>query len=393
MAVLLLCIVAAAVPASDLLFNGFVRNYTGVRMTGTPDFAVVENTFDMTMEYSSNGAALLVNPTMKHSADNSLNVDMRQAYLDIYLPNIDFRVGLQQITWGKADGVFITDVVSPKNLQEFLLPDFNEIRMGITAIRGEYFLGNSSIELIWVPLFSPNTLPETGSIWSVSPIDFSDSGSAVEKSLSNSEIFGRYSLFSSAIDLEIMAGYTWDDEPTPHLVSPPPSPAYALDHHRITLFGGSFGSTIGGFVLRGEGAYYSGKYFQSKDSALSDGTIRKDYLHYMGGIDYRQSGWSLSTQFIQKFILDYDKEMVSDELDTMMTFLVSRNFLGDILRAELFVYTGLNSSDALIRPTITYAVTDDLALVLGGNIFAGEEGTFGQYNDNDMIYAKLKMSF
>ena len=39
-------------------------------------------------------------------------------------------LGKQQVVWGKADGVFITDIVSPLNLTEFLLPDFDEIRTG-----------------------------------------------------------------------------------------------------------------------------------------------------------------------------------------------------------------------------------------------------------------------
>ena len=60
--------------------------------------------------------------------------------MDLYFDNFDLRIGKQQIIYGKAEGVFITDVVSPKDLREFLLPDFEEIRMGITAAKLSYFL-------------------------------------------------------------------------------------------------------------------------------------------------------------------------------------------------------------------------------------------------------------
>jgi len=59
---------------------------------------------------------------------DSIDFRLHEIYLDLYFKKFDIRVGKQQIVWGKADGVFITDIVSPLNLTEFLLPDFDEIR-------------------------------------------------------------------------------------------------------------------------------------------------------------------------------------------------------------------------------------------------------------------------
>ncbi|MGF1587294.1 MAG: hypothetical protein ACFCUM_18390 [Bacteroidales bacterium] len=44
-----------------------------------------------------------------------------------------------------------TDIVSPKDLREFLLPDFDEIRMGVTAHKLIYYFGMSTIEAVWTP--------------------------------------------------------------------------------------------------------------------------------------------------------------------------------------------------------------------------------------------------
>ena len=63
------------------------------------------------------------------------------------------------------------------------------------------------------------------------------------------------------------------------------------------------------------------------------------------------------------------------------------------MRIELFSYMGLNNQDALIRPKITYDLADGFEILVGANVFAGGEGRFGQYNDNDMIYSKVKYSF
>ena len=76
-----------------------------------------------------------------------------------------------------------------------------------------------------------------------------------------------------------------------------------------------------------------------------------------------------------------------------MTVLASKNFLRETLRLELFSYIRLNNSDALIRPKITYDLVDGFELLLGANIFVGDSARFGQYDNNDMVYAKVKYSF
>ena len=327
--------------------------------------------------------------------------------MDIYFNSMDVRIGKQQIIWGKADGVFITDVISPKDLREFLLPDFDEIRTGITALKADYYLGNNTFELVYVPVFTPTQMPEEDSIWRVEPdfpipptFDYSEKD--VEKKLENSELFAKFFALTSLVDLEIMACYVWDDDPTMHITKKMPN-THQLDslivtpkHHRLGLAGGSFSTTLAGFVLRGEGAFYSGKYFRSNKPTLADGVVEKNYLHYLLGLNRTLWDIKLSMQFIQQAILDYldyDESLVDDEFENMITFLANKDFLRETLRMELFSYIGLNSEDALIRPKITYDLTDGFEILVGANIFIGDEGKFGQYDDNDMIYSKTKYSF
>jgi len=91
--------------------------------------------------------------------------------------------------------------------------------------------------------------------------------------------------------------------------------------------------------------------------------------------------------------LDYDDQIANDEFENTATILVSRTFLRETLKMELFSYIGLTNEDALIRPKLTYDFTDGFQLLLGANIFTGTDGRFGQYDDNDMIYFKVKYSF
>ena len=200
-----------------------------------------------------------------------------------------------------------------------------------------------------------------------------------------------------------MGGYTWDDYPAMHIDKQVDmssgSPVLTglnitPEHHRLYLGGGSFSTEIKGIVLRGEAAYYSGKYFQTEDPFAIGALVQKDYLHYLIGLDYSIGNIKFSTQFIQKVILDYDKTMQNEEIENTMTFLARYDLLRETLHLELFSYIGLTNGDALIRPKITYDFDDSFSILLGSNIFIGDnEGRFGQYKDNSMGYVKLKYSF
>jgi len=384
--------------------SGFVRNYSGILLK-TGEYAIIQNTLDLKFEHGRDNVAFKANPYMYHFSDNTLEIDLREIFMDIYFETMDVRIGKQQIIWGKADGVFITDIVSPKDLREFLLPDFNEIRIGVTAVKFDYYIGDNTFELVWIPVFTPTRMPAEGSIWSPK-LDFSmkpqidDSKQEVNGSVENSDLFAKYSRMTSSIDFEIMAGYAWDDDPTLHTIKTIDPVSHQLtgitvipQHHRLGIGGGSVSTTLGGWVFRGEGAYYNGKYFNSVDPTLVDGVVKKDYLHYLFGLDYTLWGIYLSGQFIQQFILDYNEDIIQDKFENTMTLLARGIFLRETLTLELFSYIGLNNKDALIRPRIYYDISDGFEILFGANIFTGETGRFGQYNKNDMVYAKIKYSF
>lgn len=399
-----LILMASGPNAQTLNLSGYVRNYTGVLTEGDHAYSILQNTLSLNFEHSRGNVAFKANPYLYHYSDKDLELGLREAYLDIYFDSIDLRIGKQQIIWGKADGVFITDIISPKDLREFLLPDFDEIRIGITALKMDYYPGNHTFEMVWVPAFTPTKIPEENSIWRVTPDfpiqpTFDDSEKEIKGTLENSEVFVKYAALTSRVDFEIMAGYAWDDDPTLHTAKTVdaqtqlPSLLVTPKHHRLSLLGGSVSVPAGGFVFRSEGAYYQDKYFQSSDPLLSDGVLRKNYLHYLLGTDYTLWDVKLSAQFIRQTILNYDEQIVQDEFENTMTFLASKDFLRETLRVELFSYLGLSNQDALMRPKITYDLADGFKILAGANIFVGSEGSFGQYNDNDMVYSKVKYSF
>ncbi len=405
--VVFLCLQISA--GQNIDFSGYARNYTGMLTgNGNNDFVILQNTLNMNFEASSSVGDFKVNPMLYMTNNDSLILHLREAYVDLFFDNFDLRVGKQQIVWGKADGVFITDIVSPKNLFQFLLPDFDEIRIGVYGAKFDYYLNDNTFEFIYLPVFTPTEYPNPNSVWAVKtdfpvPPIYDYSKEYVKPSLQNSEFFAKYSTLTEYIDFEIMGGYMWDDDPTMYPSLKPDGGGgmnliITPQHNRLSLAGGSFSTTLGPFVFRGETAYYFGKYFNTITPQINQGVIQKDYIHYMLGTDFSVWDINISAQFIQKAILDYDESIrptpiFNDQYNNMATFLARYSMLNETLDLELFSYYDFAYDDALIRPRILYDFSDAINLQFGANIFTGTQGMFGQYNKNDMLYIKVKYSF
>jgi hypothetical protein len=403
------------IKGQDVDIHGYARSYIGALTEQDGKYSILQNTFNFELSLSNDNSALYINPYIYQYSENETELNLREIYLDFrFGKNFATRIGKQQIIWGKADGVFITDIISPKNLSEFLLPDFEEIRLGVTSIKMNYYSGNSTFELVLIPQFQPTIFADTNSIWDPKPpvmemtipigfqlqknVDYSRN--SVDASLENSEIAGKYSFLSGIIDFELMGGYLWDDNPTLHTIKAidPVNKTVKVtvrpEYHRLTMGGGSFSTSIYGWVLRGEGAYYQGRNFISIDPLASEGVVEKDYLHYLMGLDYNIFGVDVSAQYMEERILDYEVNIYQDEVQQTATFLANQDLLNETLFLSCLVYYGFNQSDALIRPKVTYKYSDGLEVILGANFLLGDGvGMFGQYYKNDMIYTKMKYSF
>ena len=409
----LIMLIGANLFAQNLDINGYVRTYMGVLTNDNYDYSINQNTLDLKLKRTDDNVSFFANPFLYQYPNQDAQLGLREAYMDVYFDNMDLRIGKQQIIWGKADGMFITDIVSPKDLGEFLLRDFDEIRTGITSLKANYYLGDNTVEMVWIPTFTPTIMPDETSIWSripefPLPITIDESQKEIPGRLENSEGFIKFSGMSSLLDYEIMAGIMWDDDPSLHIVpiitvenQTPTGLRISPIHHQLTLAGGSFSSELGGFIFRGEGAYYMGKQFSAlnpNQMNLPTSLLEKDYVHYLFGTDFSIGTTRFSAQFIQRAILDYDDLIVQEELDNTMTFLANRTFLQETLTLQLFGYVGLNNEDALIRPSLTYDVADGFEILAGANIFIKNDesettGLFGHYDDNDMVFVKVKYSF
>lgn len=388
---------------NGLTLHGYGRTKVGA-LVNNGDYFISENALNLRMNYSNGPTDFYANPILYERSGVVQTPDLREVYLDYHQDLFDLRVGKQQIIWGKGDGVFITDLISTKDLSQFLVPDFEEIRRAVTATKFDLYQGYHSLELVWVPWFTPTISPASTSMWApsipfpiqptVSPAD------APSFTLENSEYFAKYSYLGESFDGSIMGGWLWNDTPAFTVVSKtitPPAGLTALtvkpEYYQTYVVGYTASATAGPLILRSEGAYYGVKRYQGNLTVFSPGYAEKPAIQYLVGADYSIAGITMGLQFIQNVILDYDSALLDDQFKNTVTLMVSRTFLRETVKTEVFSYVGLKTPDALIKPKITWTVADGFELFTGAFLFLGDSGDFGQYHDNNGVYVGAKLSF
>ncbi|MCK4554741.1 hypothetical protein KAU19_07360 [Candidatus Parcubacteria bacterium] len=403
--------------------SGKLKNETAYRLNDT-GFTKIKNVFELNsfgkisqdLSYTLGGKAhydtvfsLTDNYPQNVKDDQERGIELRDAYFDFSMGNFDIRLGLQQIVWGEAIGVFIADVVHPWDLREYILPNLSDIRVPEWAANIEWYPGENHFQFVWVPFPEYSTLGVEGS-----EFDFLDReteninyNKAEEPSnnLKNSKFGLKANRFfdGCGLDLSLFWLNKHDDLPTPfrEIVVDPLTYSYTINinpkHERINIFGATFSKDIGDDIVRGEFVYTDGKYFQVDDLSDKDGVIKKDSLDYLLGWNHTFFGKvDFNSQFMQRIILGHDKSITEDEIKSSVSLWIKTGFLNNTIEPEFTGIFSIDRTDYLLRPKINYNLSDNWKIACGADIFEGDEkgrGDFGRFEKNDRIYLKASYTF
>lgn len=317
---------------------------------------------------------LYINPYLSYNyQDEDLDFDLEEAYVDLYFNDVDFRIGKQQVTWGKSDGLVVTNLVNPRDYTKYPVFEYKEQFQAVNAVKTNYYFGSDSLELIWLPEFTPALIDSDLIAANIEGFKIDNTNKEIETELENSEILMRYSSLGYDYDYELILGYIWDDQPTFHKkVSISPNNPSAIiitpEHHRLMVAGGSFSTIRDAFVLRGEVAYTAGKYYNNKDFVeYKGGVVEKDQFKWLAGIDYNYRGYQFFYQLLQEAILDYEDSIEQDQYTYQMTFMVKKPFLHETLDTELSFYYDTAQEQLMAKPKIVYDYSDQINFSLGAN--------------------------
>jgi len=330
-----------------------------------------------------------------------------ETYLDTSFKGWDLRLGRQNVVWGEMVGLFFADVVSAKDLRHFILPSFDIVRIPQWAARGEYFLGNSHLELLWIPYTSFDRIGKSESEFYPfqvpPPSGFSHQfrdEMLPARSLQNSNYGARFSTLSKGWDLSAFYYRSMDTAATFYREIVPTSPTtgtiiYTPRHDRISQIGGTLSKDLGeAGILKAEVVHTSGRSFNVTRPTQLNGLVQKDTIDYAVGLDYTlPEDARFNVQAFQRIYLSHDADMLQDRYETGITALYNRK-MAQKVEAEILWIQSLNRWENLIRPRVIWRPEQNLRVALGVDVFNGPvTGVLGRYANRDRLYVETRYDF
>lgn len=335
--------------------------------------------------------------------DREFNFLLRENYIDWSVGELDLRLGRQHIVWGEMVGLFFADVVSAKDLREFILPDFDILRIPQWAARAEYFKNDWHAEVIWIPYVSLDEVGALGDDFFPTLIRAPGLGLQVRdrvdptRNLANTNIGLRANVLAQGWDLAAFFYHGIDSNPhfTRAIANlPTPTVVYTPRHGKIWQAGSTLAKDFGTMVLKAEAIYTHGKQFSVTDFTDSDGVVKQNILDYVVGLDFglREQDINFNLQFFQRYALDHVDTTIPDKEESGASFLVRATF-GDF-QPQLLIIQSLNRNDGMIRPRLDWNFARNLRLRAGLDIFHGpDSGLFGQFDNRDRVFVEARYSF
>ncbi|MEW6735127.1 MAG: DUF1302 family protein [Acidobacteriota bacterium] len=337
----------------------------------------------------------------------------REILLDGKIGQISLSLGLQQIVWGQADGLRVLDIINPLDYREFILEDFLDSRRPLWAIRADLPIEKGSLQLVWIPYFAPGKLPRSedefglgesfglgllGAAFKNLPATQVETAPSQRPGyqLSASQFGLRYSHSVRGWDVTANYFYGWEDIPTPYLkelqLFPTVKLKFAPRFDRKTILGTTAATNFGPVVFRFEAGVSLDKAAAVISPNSTTGFKKYRQFSSVVGLDYSPKSWLwLSGQYFLQFVSAPQQNLLLPRYHHLASFYLRTNFLRDTLKPELFVLTGLNQKEYLIRPKITKSIGDHWKIGLGIDLLGGNSTTpFGFFRSRDRAVIELR---
>ncbi len=338
------------------------------------------------------------------------NLDIREAYVDLYLNKFNLRIGKQISPWGRADGWNPTDNLTPSDY--FVRsPNYDDMRIGNFRIRGQYHPFEwLRLEADIVPLYNPSVyrFDQVGMPAFVTILNPANPEFVWNKST----VAGKLDLIFSGIEGSVSWFKGYDPLPLlqPGELPAPPFTDFQLQLMQVPFrqqtIGADFATVILNTGLRGEMAWktpdkgdpanpfvpnsdiqwvlsidrgfgpfriiagYSGKYVQDFVAADPPPAFDPNMIS-------NPEVWPMLGPMLSSQIGYYNRILFDQTHKWSHTLLVrpSLTLLHESLDLEVSGIYNFTTGEYLVYPKATYHLTDGLIATAGYQYYEGKDYT------------------
>lgn len=413
---------------NGIVFNGFVRS-SAFGASGLYDYSSLFSEFSLQSEFSHGFTYLYADLRFR----NGLNFDekyntfqIKEAFAGYQSAKLDLFIGDQIVTWGRTDGFNPTNNFTPKDYF-FLSADIDDQELSTFMFRIKYRISSAiDLDLVTIPVYRASNYR----------YDLFDVGENVryksivlpDKSFENASFAARLNFEFPQIGFSV--SYFRGNDPffgfnvdtidfstgTPEITD------VSMPYFKNTI-GADFALPVGSWIVRAEAAY------NMVDDYEPNMYIPNPDITYVVALEH--NFWSVTTifQYVGKYTIDYtdlqepvltdptnplaQMQYAVDMIENQSTLFnrkmfyqqeknnhavmmsLTKSFAYDTWKVELAGYYNITSEDLLIRPQITWKISDMLAATIGGVYMQGVDESIFDYSAPVLsgAFVQLKASF
>ena len=295
-------------------------------------------------------------------------------------------VGKQFIRWGKADIFNPTDRFAPRDFLGVTDDEF----LGVTGVRVQYEQGGHSVDVAWVPEFTPSRIPLMGRRWTPEapqaprPIGVIE----LDPRFPSSQQYGaRWNVRASAFEFSL--SYVDGVNHLPHFSTTalPGQPLVGLrrEYAPLRSAGVDAALPLPWFTLKGEAAWLT-----------TTSSVVDDVVQYVIQMERQTGEFSLVWGYAGEAVTARRSafEFAPDRGLTSAFLGRAAYTLGPTRDIAVEAAVRQNLDGLVVKGWLSQAVGNHWRWTLGATVIAGDEQDFlGQYHRNSHLVASLRYSF
>lgn len=312
-------------------------------------------------------------------------LSVRRAVATLTSRGVDLTLGRQFIRWGKADVLNPTDRFAPRDFMDVVVSDF----LAVSGARLTYERSGRSIDLVWVPAFTPSRLPLAGRRWAATPpvtefVATVDGGAEYPK---GSQFGARWNHVASGFEysLSFYQGFNhlplFDSRFTPA----PPRIEVVQVFPATRMYGGDVAWPLRWFTLKGEAGY-----FTSRDPRADEYGLYVIQAERQVGEWFLVGGYAGQTVTKRRAITDF-----APDRGMARSFVGRASYTIDVNRSlTLQGIVRQNGDGVWLEGEYSQAMGQHWRTTVRFDLIRGRDSDFlGQYRRNSHLTATVRYSF
>ena len=312
-------------------------------------------------------------------------LSIRRASATVHRGGLMLEAGKQFVRWGKTDILNPTDRFAPRDFMDVVVNDF----LGVIGARLTYEREGRTVDLVWVPRFTPSRLPLPDRRWSVWPqaidlVPVVDGGVTFP---GGSQFGARWNQVVSGFEysLSFYDGYNHLPLFDASFQQAPPSIEIRTVFPRMRMYGGDAAWPLKWLTVKGEIGYFT------STAARAD-----QYGEYVIQVERQKGEWFFIGGYAGEFVTRRGG-VVSFAPDRGLTksFLGRASYAIDPNRSVSFEGAIRQNGHGLwLEAEYSQAVGQHFRATVAGNLIRGEaDDFFGQFRRNSHVSLALRCSF